>query len=185
MKSYQRCSFLSGGIGLFLAFQGCSTSENGQCKKFDKPKYVASSQDTDGKKWEIQLGRESLDFKCDWSGVLDANTKSAPGGTIVFRAVIVDGQGYPKPGLAVQGKTLDSSGAGVRKSETYTDDVATDACGAAEFYVDWTCPAPKKSAGGYFSVSSGPLFSQSVKINIDNSVQPDTVTTTITPSPAK
>ncbi|MFZ9520158.1 MAG: hypothetical protein ACO3A4_06745 [Silvanigrellaceae bacterium] len=166
-------------ISAALAVQSCSTVEpgTGRCKAFKDPKYVASSVDTDGKKWNLIVNPDVADLKCDYSGTTPSK------GEISFTAVVYDGQGFAKPALAINagfaGSTSTQDGSGF-VVDPERSDVATDSCGTAVFTVKWTCPAAKKSAGGYFYVSSGPLGSKPVKVTLEHTVQPDTVPATTT-----
>jgi len=158
---------------ILLVAQNCSTAENGRCKSFKDPKYVASSMDTDGKKWEIQVRPAVADLKCDYKA-----GGTATSGPLQFTATIIDGQGFPKAGLAVSGSVF--GGTDVPQVPGFyfdqeKSDQATDSCGVAIFTVNWTCPEAKKSAGGYFYVSSGPLSSKEVKLTIEHPVQQDQV----------
>lgn len=156
-----------------LAIQSCSTveAETGRCKAFKDPKYVASVMDTDGKKWELVVTPETASLKCDFE-----KGKTVTTGTLYFTALIRDGQGFPKPALAVNasfaGSTKTPGGAGF---ENPVGDVATDSCGIATFTVNWTCPDPKKSVGGLFFVTSGPLSSKAVEVTLEHIVQQDVV----------
>ncbi|NBX17451.1 MAG: hypothetical protein EBR09_08820 [Proteobacteria bacterium] len=167
-------------------FNSCSTVDDatGRCKPFSSPKYVASSVDTNGKKWEMRITPEVADLKCDYQDPTKISS-----GKIVFSVVISDGQGYSKPALSVRSSFVGSSssqdGAGFFPNPDGDDDVATDSCGVAIFKVKWTCPAPKKSAGGYFYVTSGPLSSKPVKVTLEHPVQQDQVTTAPAPAPAQ
>jgi hypothetical protein len=184
----------------------CSPIEGdgGRCKKLTDPKYVASISDSDGKPWKIEVIPESADLTCDYT------TGDRPSGLIVFSARIIDSQGQTKPGLRVNGrfsgsatsdtnssqpgfyqnpyKILDGDTDDVKSAKQSNadkvDDVATDGCGVAVFYVRWVCPDPKKSIGGAFYVESGPLFSKPVKVTLENSVQPDVVAPAPAPAPA-
>jgi hypothetical protein len=162
-------------ISAVFALQSCSTVEagTGRCKAFKDPKYVASSNDTDGKPWTISVNPDTSDLKCDFK---EGSTPTE--GLLIFTAVVRDGQGFAKPALAINagfaGATTSQGGAGFVVDPDGTNDVATDSCGTAVFKVKWTCPAPKKSAGGYFYVSSGPLGSKAVKVTLEHTVQPDT-----------
>lgn|GEM_PF-691101 len=190
---------------IILPALSCSPVEGdaGRCKKLTDPKYVASISDSDGKPWKIELIPEAADLTCDYSPSPTEPTKTRPSGEIVFSARILDSQGQTKPGLRVSG---DFSGASTSDIDTQAgfypnpnkikdgdtddlktdkerrkdrvDDVATDGCGVAVFYVKWVCPDPKKSIGGSFYVKSGPLFSKPVKVTLENSVQPDVVAAT-------
>ncbi len=186
--SLRRMGRLFGLATLFsaaLLAHSCSTVDeaSGRCKPFTSPKYVASSADTDGKKWEMRITPEVADLKCDFK--TERTT-----GTLVFTAVVVDGQGFNKPALSVRssfvGSTSNAGGVGFVTNPDSDDDVATDSCGVAVFKVKWTCPDAKKSAGGYFYVTSGPLSSKAVKVTLEHSVQQDVTTggTVTNPAPA-
>ncbi|NBW80198.1 hypothetical protein EBR21_00440 [bacterium] len=157
-----------------VALQSCSTVEpgTGRCKAFKDPKYVASSSDTDGKPWTITITPDSIELKCDYSGSKPIE------GLMTFTAVVKDGQGFAKPALAVNsgfsGSATSQGATGFFGNPDGKDDVATDSCGTAVFTVRWVCPAPKKTAGSYFYVTSGPLASKSVKVTLEHIVQPDT-----------
>lgn len=58
------------------------------------------------------------------------------------------------------------------------DDVATDSCGVAVFHVKWICPAAKKTISGKFFAESGPLFSKTIDVSVENKVQMQPVGTT-------
>jgi hypothetical protein len=108
----------------------------------------------------------------------------------------MDGQKQTKPALAVQavfsgireagGTTAGiypNSANGDDSKKELQDDVATDGCGVATFRYEYICPEPRKSIGGSFFVQSGPLFSESIKVTIENTVQdPPTNNTTTTPA---
>jgi hypothetical protein len=181
-----RTSALVAALGLAASFNSCSTVDEatGRCKPFSSPKYVASSVDTNGKKWEMRITPEVADLKCDFD---TSKGQKATSGVLIFTVVISDGQGYSKPALSVRssfvGSTSTDNGAGFVPNPNGDDDVATDSCGVATFTVKWTCPAAKKTAGGYFYVTSGPLSSKAVKVTLEHPVQQDQVTTT-SPAPA-
>ncbi|MEY3903902.1 MAG: hypothetical protein RL189_3208 [Pseudomonadota bacterium] len=155
----------------FMGIQSCSTVEEGtgRCKAFKDPKYVASSQDTDGKKWQLLVSPEVVDLKCDKLG--------APG-VIYFTATVLDGQGFAKPALAITdqfiGSSQSSDGGGFKRVDGETDS-ATDSCGTARFRYDWTCPDAKKSTGGFFYATSGPLASKAIKVTLEHIVQQDQI----------
>jgi hypothetical protein len=178
----------------FSFVQSCSTAENGRCKKFSEPKYVASFSDTDGKPWEMRISPEVADLKCDY------NTGDVPPtGELIFSVVVLDGQGQTKPALAVSPSFVGSSAsptdpnatvaAGfyvdpyLNSDQSKVDDKATDSCGVAVFRVKWVCPAAKKTIGGSFSVTSGPLFSKAVKVTLEHPVQQDVVVGGANPNP--
>jgi len=178
-------------LALFSA-QSCSTVETGtgRCKSFKDPKYVAAVADTDGKKWELRISPEVVDLKCDYK-----DGETPPSGEVVFTSVIVDGQGYTKPALAVNGRFTGTTPLGKDLSQPgfyqnpykddannadKVDDVATDACGVAIFRLKWVCPAAKKTIGGVFYAESGPLLSKTVKVTLEHPVQPDQIVTTPT-----
>ena len=172
----------------FSFVQSCSTAENGRCKKFSEPKYVAAYSDTDGKPWEMKISPDVADLKCDYTGDVP------PSGELIFTVVILDGQGQTKPAVSVSPSFPGSSPSPTDPNSTlaagfYTDpylndknadpskldDKATDSCGVAVFRVKWVCPAAKKTIGGSFSVTSGALFSKLVKVTLEHPVQPDAV----------
>lgn len=170
---------LTGLVGLLVFIQSCSTVEvnTGRCKAFKDPKYVASVRDTDGKEWKILVTPKVADLKCD---------KESTTGVIRFTALVTDGQGFAKPALAVSSdfvgaSTNQAGGNGFERnpgnadSANYApDDVATDSCGTAQFSIKFTCPGPRKSIGGMFYVTSGPLRSEEVKVTLEHTVQPET-----------
>lgn len=182
-------------VVIFSFVQSCSTSENGRCKKFSEPKYVASITDTDGKPWEMRISPDVADLKCDYTGDVP------PTGELVFSVVILDGQGQTKPALAVSPSFVGSSAtptdpttnaagfysdpylADSSLDQSKVDDKATDACGVAVFRVKWVCPGAKKTIGGSFSVTSGPLFSKPVKVTLEHPVQQDVVVGGANPNP--
>jgi hypothetical protein len=172
-------------IAATASFNSCSTVDEatGRCKPFSSPKYVASSVDTNGKKWEMRITPEVADLKCEYQ-----DPTKVPTGELKFSVVISDGQGYSKPALSVRSSFVGSSssevGAGFFPNPNGDDDVATDSCGVAQFTVKWTCPSAKKTAGGYFYVTSGPLSSKPVKVTLEHPVQQDQATTTPAPAPA-
>lgn len=169
----------------------CSTAnEAGRCISYEAPKYVAAISDTDGKPWEIVVQPNVGDFTCDKVGASE----------IVFSAVVMDGQKQTKPAVAIQavfsglGSEEDRQRglAGIYSNpangnddlKELQDDVATDACGVATFRFQYFCPEPRKSIGGSFFVQSGPLFSQPVKVTIENTVQDPPASNTTTTTPA-
>jgi hypothetical protein len=155
----------------FLGIQSCSTVEEGtgRCKAFKDPKYVASSQDTDGKKWQLLVTPDVVDLKCDSKGAV---------GELYFTATVLDGQGFTKPALAIEGQFVGSiqsaDGGGFAKVKDESDS-ATDSCGTAVFKYTWTCPDAKKSTGGFFYGTSGPLASKAVKVTLEHIVQQDQI----------
>lgn len=159
----------------FMGIQSCSTVEEGtgRCKAYKDPKYVASSQDTDGKKWQLLVSPEVVDLKCDKQGTL---------GEIYFTATVLDGQGFAKPALAIEpvfiGSSQSADGGGFAFVPDKSDS-ATDSCGTAVFKYTWTCPSEKKSTGGFFYATSGPLASKAVKVTLEHIVQQDVVTGTV------
>ena len=181
-------------VVIFSFVQSCSTAENGRCKKFSEPKYVASISDTDGKPWEMRISPDVADLKCDY-----ATGEVPPTGELIFSVVVLDGQGQTKPALAVSPSFVGSSasstdpnskdGAGfypdpnLNSDQSKVDDKATDSCGVAVFRVKWVCPAAKKTIGGSFSVTSGPLFSKPVKVTLEHPVQQDVVVGGANPNP--
>jgi hypothetical protein len=175
---------------------------DGRCKKLTDPKYVASISDTDGKPWKIEVIPEALDLTCDYNSAVDeAKRPPRPEGLAIFSARIIDSQGQTKPGLRVSGRfsgaspdpasnaiplpgfypnpykiiasDVDDVLTRKQNNQDKLDDVATDSCGVAVFYIKWICPDAKKSIGGSFYVESGPLFSKPIKVTLENSVQPD------------
>jgi hypothetical protein len=182
------CGGIIAGVSLYL---GCSTAnEAGRCTSFEAPKYVAAISDTDGKPWEIVVQPKVADFTCD--------NKDAQG-TITFSAVVLDGQKQAKPAVAIQAvfsglgdnerRGVDagiySNPANGNESEkALQDDVATDACGVATFRFSYVCPDNRKSLGGSLFIQSGPLFSEAIKVTIENTVQdPPVVSNPANPNP--
>lgn len=163
-----------------IGVQSCSTVEEGtgRCKAFKDPKYVASSRDTDGKEWKLLVNPDVVDLKCEYTGATPTR------GDLYFTATVFDGQGFAKPALAIKslfvGSSKSGDGGGFTEeddepNEPKRNDVATDACGVAVFRIKWTCPAAKKTAGGFFYVTSGPLSSKAVKVTLEHIVQQDQV----------
>ncbi len=180
----------------FSFVQSCSTAENGRCKKFSEPKYVAAFSDTDGKPWEMRISPDVADLKCDYTGDVP------PTGELIFSVVVLDGQGQTKPAVSVSPSFVGSSASTTDPNATLAagfyvdpyladknadpsklDDKATDSCGVAVFRVKWVCPAAKKTIGGSFSVTSGPLFSKAVKVTLEHPVQQDVVVGGANPNP--
>ncbi|MEN9528691.1 MAG: hypothetical protein RI932_564 [Pseudomonadota bacterium] len=185
-------------VSVVFPILSCSPVDgnDGRCKKLTDPKYVASISDTDGKPWKIEVIPEAVDLTCDAKDGGDTVE-----GLIVFSARVIDSQGQTKPGLRVSGRfsgaspdpastakplpgfypnpykiiasDVDDVLTKKQNNQDKLDDVATDGCGVAVFYVKWVCPGPKKSIGGSFYVESGPLFSKPIKVTLENSVQPD------------
>lgn len=170
-KSAHKLGCLTLPLLTVLGVQSCSTVENGRCKPFTEAKYVASSQDTDGKKWQLLVTPEVVDLKCD---------KLGASGDLEFTAIVLDGQGFAKPAVAITNKFIGSSqssdGGGFAFDKSNSDS-ATDSCGTAVFTYKWTCPGEKKSTGGLFYATSGPLASKPVKVTLEHVVQQDQVIT--------
>lgn len=168
----------------------CSTAnEVGRCTSYEAPKYVAAMSDTDGKPWEIVVQPKVADFTCD---------ESEQKGTIFFSAVVLDGQKQAKPAVAIQAVFSglgDSEGYEKKTAGIYSnsangddskkadqDDVATDGCGVATFRFEYFCPEARKSIGGTLFMRSGGLFSEPVKVTIENTVQDPPTTNTTNPN---
>lgn len=178
--------------GLALQWSCSTANEAGRCTAYEAPKYVGAMSDTDGKPWQIVVQPKVADFTCDNKGVP---------GKISFSAVVLDGQKQAKPAVAIQaifsgvveGTAKKGGDAGFYKNsangddsrKAEQDDVATDACGVATFTFEYVCPEERKSIGGALFMQTGPLFSEPIKITLENTVQ-DPPGTTATPvaSPA-
>ena len=172
--------------GLALQWSCSTANEAGRCTSYEAPKYVAAMSDTDGKPWEIIVAPKVADFTCDNRG---------DKGTLRFSAVVLDGQKQAKPAVAIQAvfsglgdesKRDTSPGIysnpanGDDTKKELQDDVATDACGVATFVFEYNCPESLKSVGGSIFMQSGPLFSEPVKVTVENKVQ---LTPTPVPNP--
>jgi len=177
------------GVTLQLS---CSTAnEAGRCTAYEAPKYVGAMSDTDGKPWQIVVQPKVADFTCDKKGVP---------GKISFSAVVLDGQKQAKPAIAIQaifsgvveGTAEKGGDAGFYKNsangddsrKAEQDDVATDACGVATFTFEYICPEERKSTGGTLFMQTGPLFSEPIKVTLENTVQdPPVAGAVVTPNP--
>lgn len=171
-------SIICVSAGLALQWSCSTANEAGRCTAYEAPKYVGAMSDTDGKPWQIVVQPKVADFTCD---------AAKKRGKITFSAVVLDGQKQAKPAVAIQavfsGKAegtaeeggtpgfYKNSAEGDDNRKAEQDDVATDACGVATFTFEYVCPEERKSIGGTLFMQTGPLFSEPIKVTLENTVQ--------------
>ena len=180
----------------------------GRCKKSSEAKYVAAMNDTDGKPWEIKISGDNANLSCDYDeasgqprpegyvvfsvAILDGQGEAKAGVAVIprFSGTVVNASSttavpgfYTNPfkyKVDANGNITDTGDEKTIKDQNQSklDDVATDSCGVAVFHVKWVCPAAKKTIAGKFFVESGPLFSKSVDVSVENKVQMQPIGTT-------